>query len=75
MELCRKMSCSNSSEYEDFFDEYFKTESKLLQDENNNTIEETNKDLVVDKSKVKKENDSDFKSSSNNEENKLEKNH
>ena len=69
------MSCSNSSEYEDFFDKYFKTESKLLQDENNNTIEETNKDLVVDKSKDKKDNDSDFKSSSNNEENKLEKNH
>ena len=69
------MSCSNSSEYEDFFDEYFKTESKLLQDENNNTTEKNNKDLEVDKSKEKKEYDSDFKSSSNNEENKLEKNH
>ena len=66
------MSCSDSSEYEDFFDEYFKTESKLLQNENNNTTEDTNKVLVVNKSKEKRVNDTDFKTSSNNEGNKLE---
>ena len=66
------MSYSDSSEYEDFFDEYFKTESKLLQNEINNTTEDTNNDLVVNKSNVKRENDFDVKMSSINNGNKLE---
>ena len=57
------MSWSDSSEYEDFFEEYFKNESRLLNGWNIVTEKDAIKVTQVDKFKKENENTSDCKSS------------